>query len=83
MSLLKQIQLAKADLDHLGSCTRTSKTPEQLAELDNKFFAALDQLKLSRQKQADKLADHHSRQRGLPTKAEIRNIETMLANRQT
>ena len=50
MSLLKQIQLAKADLDHLGSCTRTRKTPEQLAELDNKFFDALDQLKISRQR---------------------------------
>lgn len=60
MSLLKQIQLAKADLDHLGSCTRTGKTPEQLAELDNKFFAAIDQLKISRQKQVDKLANRQT-----------------------
>lgn len=60
MSLLKQIQLAKADLDHLGSCTRSGKTPEQLVELDNKFFAALAQLKLSRQKQVDKLANQQA-----------------------
>ena len=60
MSLLKQIQLAKADLDHLGSCSRTGKTTEQMAEIDNRFFAALDQLKISRQRQADKLANQQT-----------------------
>jgi hypothetical protein len=43
--MLEQIRLAKAQLDHLGSCRRASKTPEQLADMDNRFFAAMDQLK--------------------------------------
>lgn len=54
MSLLEQIRLAKAELDHLGSCTQAGKTPEQLAEMDNKFYAALARLKDLRQLMASK-----------------------------
>lgn len=50
--LLEQIRQAKAELDHLGSCTRAGKTPDQLAEIDNKFFAAMDLLQQLRQKLA-------------------------------
>lgn len=56
MSLLEQIRLAKAELDHLGSCTRAGKTPEQLADMDNRFFAALDRLKDLKRKQEAALA---------------------------
>lgn len=52
MSLLEQIRQAKAELDHLGSCSRASKTPEQLAEMDNKFYAAMDLLQQLRRKLA-------------------------------
>lgn len=54
MSLLEQIRLAKAELDHLGTCTLTGKTTGQLAEIDNKFYAALDRLKDLRQLMASK-----------------------------
>lgn len=56
MSLLEQIRQVKAELDHLGSCTRAGKTPEQLAEMDNKFFAALDRLRDLQRQQAAALA---------------------------
>lgn len=56
MSLLEQIRQAKAELDHLGSCTQAGKTPEQLNDLDNKFYAALDRLKDLRQQQEAALA---------------------------
>lgn len=52
----EQIWHVKAELDHLGSCTRAGKTPEQLAEMDNKFFAALNRLKDLRQQQEAALA---------------------------
>lgn len=54
MSLLEQIRLAKAELDHYGSCSRVGKTPEQLAEIDSKFYAAMDRLKDLRQLMASK-----------------------------
>lgn len=54
--LLEQIRQAKAELDHLGSCTRAGKTPDQLAEIDNKFFAAMDRLKDLRHQQEAALA---------------------------
>jgi hypothetical protein len=50
--LLEQIRQAKAELDHLGSCTRAGKTPDQLAEIDKRFFAAMDVLQQLRQKLA-------------------------------
>lgn len=51
--MLEQMTLAKAEIDHLGSCTRAGKTPEQLADMDNRFFAALDRLKdLKREQEA-------------------------------
>lgn len=53
---LEQIRQAKAELDHLGSCSRAGKTPEQLAEMDNKFYAAMDRLKGLRQQQEAALA---------------------------
>lgn len=54
--MLQQMTLAKAEIDHLGSCTRAGKTPEQLADMDNRFFAALDRLKDLRRKQEAALA---------------------------
>lgn len=51
--MLEQIRLAKAELDHYGSCSRSGKTSEQLDELDNKFYAAMDRLNdLQRQQEA-------------------------------
>ena len=67
MSLLEQIRQAKAELDHLGSCSRTGKTPEQLNDLDNKFYAALDKkAQLERQ-----LYDANARRFGRPTMREL------------
>lgn len=54
--MLEQIRLAKAELDHYGSCSRSGKTPEQLDELDNKFYAAMDRLKDLKRKQEAALA---------------------------
>lgn len=54
--MLEQIRLAKAELDHYGSCSRSGKTPEQLDELDNKFYAALDRLNDLRRQQEAALA---------------------------
>ena len=76
MSLLEQIQLAKADLDHLGSCTRTGKTPEQLAELDDKFYTALDRKSQLERQLATERYDAIARRTGQPTLRELEIIKS-------
>ncbi|MCU4599087.1 hypothetical protein [Acinetobacter bereziniae] len=45
LEILKQIKEVKLELKHLGSCTTIGLTDYEIAQLDERFFLAVEKIK--------------------------------------